>query len=268
MKGLQYALLLLLIATSMVAYGQQIASYPDSINRKRLNQTIITEAGTYLGGMAFLNYIWYKDDERVPFHFYNDGGGYLQMDKFGHAFAAYRESYAAYHALRKAGVGKKKALLYGGPIGFVFQAPIEVFDGIYEGWGFSWYDIAANAFGSALFMIQEAAFDDQVFLMKFSYSPSGYPKYHSTLGETPLESFFLDYNAHTYWLSGNLLKLTGIKTMPPWLNIALCACGCKVHLAKTLDLNRNHNQHLSVSLCTRGSITNSAKRAPFFSNDN
>ena len=36
--------------------------------------------------------------------------------------------------------------------------------------------------------------------MKFSYSPSGYPKYHSILGENELERFFLDYNGHTYFM--------------------------------------------------------------------
>ncbi|QCK15688.1 hypothetical protein [Mangrovivirga cuniculi] len=30
----------------------------------------------------------------------------------------------------------------------------------------------------------------------------------------------MDYNGHTYWLSGNLHKLTGIEGIPPWLNIA------------------------------------------------
>lgn len=121
---------------------------------------------------------------------------------------------------RWAGVEKKRALLYGGPIGFLFQIPIEIFDGLYEGWGFSWSDIAANTFGSALFMAQEAIFEEQIILMKFSYTPSGYPKYHSILGETQLESFVLDYNAHTYWLSGNIYKITGIKKIPKWINIA------------------------------------------------
>ena len=142
------------------------------------------------------------------------------MDKCGHAFGAYRESYMAYYALRRAGVDKKKALLYGGPIGLVFQTPIEIFDGLYEGWGFSWSDMIANTFGASLFTLQELAFDEQVFKMKFSYCPSIYPDYHSHLGETYLEIFFLDYNAHTYWLSGNLKRLTGIEKIPNWMNIA------------------------------------------------
>lgn len=211
---------ILIIFLCGVSQAQGINVYPDSINKRRLHKTIAVEAGSYLAGLAFLNNVWYKDVNRVPFNFYNDSKGYLQMDKFGHAYTAYRQSYSAYYALRKAGVDKKESLIYGGPIGFIFQAPIEVFDGLHEGWGFSWYDIAANTFGSALFIVQEAAFDEQIFLMKFSYSPSGYPKYHSALGENQLESFFLDYNAHTYWFSGNLQKLTGLTSIPPWLSVS------------------------------------------------
>jgi len=192
----------------------------DTLNKKRLHYIVAGESAVYLSGLSFLSFIWYKDHERVPFHWYNDSKGYLQMDKFGHAYCAYWESYAGYHALRWAGVDKKKALIYGGPVGLIFQTPVEIFDGLYEGWGFSWSDMAANTFGSLLFTTQEAIFDEQIVLMKFSYSPSGYPKYHEILGETPVESFFLDYNGHTQWLSGNIRRITGIEKVPPWLNIA------------------------------------------------
>jgi hypothetical protein len=47
------------------------------------------------------------------------------------------KSYIGYHWLRSAGVFRNKALIYGGSLGFVLQAPIEIFDGLYEGWGFS-----------------------------------------------------------------------------------------------------------------------------------
>lgn len=211
---------ILLFALNSKAQVRFVESYPDTLNKKRLQTVIGVGAGSYLAGLSFLSFIWYKDHERVPFHYYNDSQGYLQMDKAGHAFGAYRESFAAYYALRWAGMDKKRALIFGGPIGIIFQTPIEILDGMYEGWGFSWSDMAANTFGSALFISQQALFDEQVVLMKFSYSPSAYPKYHSILGETQLESFFLDYNAHTYWLSANVFKITGIEKFPKWINVA------------------------------------------------
>lgn len=215
-----FLLLFSAIAGQSLSQPTFMESYPDSLDKKRLYSVIGTETGSYVAGLSFLSFIWYKDSKRVPFHYYDDSRGYLQMDKGGHAYSAYRESYGAYYALRWAGMDKKRALLYGGPIGLIFQTPIEIFDGIYEHWGFSWPDMAANAFGTAMFMSQEALFDEQVVLMKFSYSPSGYPQYYHGLGETQLESFFMDYNAHTYWLSGNLKRMTGINKMPAWLNLA------------------------------------------------
>lgn len=213
-------LIVFFILIRINAQPEFIEAYPDTLDKKRLCTAIASETGTYLAGLAFLSYIWYKDQQRVPFHFYDDSKGYLQVDKAGHVYGAYRESYAAYYALRWAGLDKKKALFYGGPIGLIFQTPIEIFDGLFEGWGFSWSDMAANALGSLLFTGQEALFDEQVFLLKFSYSPSIYPKYHPILGETHLERFFLDYNGHTYWLSGSLSRLTGNKNIPGWINIA------------------------------------------------
>ncbi|MEA1875749.1 MAG: DUF2279 domain-containing protein [Bacteroidota bacterium] len=212
--------ILLIIGIGGVAQPGFMTSYPDTLNKKRLVTALACETGLYVAGLSFLGYIWYKDHERVPFHLYNDSKGYLQMDKAGHGYGAYRESYAAYYAMRWAGMDKWKALIYGGTAGMIFQTPIEIFDGLYEGWGFSWSDMAANTLGSLLFITQEALFEDQIFLMKFSYSPSIYPQYHSALGESHLERFFYDYNAHTYWLSGNVKRLTGIEKIPDWLNIA------------------------------------------------
>ena len=75
-------------------------------------------------------YIWYRDKASTPFHFYNDNQQWLQMDKFGHSFSAYRESQLAYHAMRWAGFSKKKALIYGGSMGFFLQLPIDIWDGL------------------------------------------------------------------------------------------------------------------------------------------
>lgn len=197
-------------------------NHADTIYKARLRTVIITESAFYLSGNAYLQYVWYKDHNRTKFHFYNDNKGYLQMDKCGHAYSAYQYSRKGYEALRWAGVSKKKSLIYGGPLGLILQTPIEVFDGLYEGYGFSKGDMWANTFGSALFTAQQAIWDKQVVRMKFSYSPSGYPKYRpKVLGQTELESFFMDYNGHTYWLSVNLQDLIGKNKLPAWFNIAL-----------------------------------------------
>ncbi|MCI5057155.1 MAG: YfiM family protein [Flavobacteriales bacterium] len=215
------AIFILFLNLHVEAQTNFSVDYPDSLNKKRLFSVIASETITYGAGLSFLSFIWYKDQERVPFHLYDDSKGYLQIDKAGHAYGAYRESYAAYYALRWAGLDKRRALIFGGPIGLIFQTPIEIFDGLYEDWGFSWWDMGANTLGSAMFMTQEALFDDQIVLMKFSYAPSIYPDYHRVLGENHIERFFYDYNGHTYWFSANLKKMTKIDKCPKWLNVAL-----------------------------------------------
>tara|TARA_B100000674_G_scaffold213924_1_gene175369 strand:- start:3826 stop:4710 length:885 start_codon:yes stop_codon:yes gene_type:complete len=205
-----------------IGVKSQIQQFPDSINWKKVNTLIAVESAFYIGGLSYLQYIWYADKERVPFHYYNDNKGWLQMDKWGHALTAYKESFTGYYGLRRAGVKKKKALIYGGPLGFFLQAPIEVFDGLYEGWGFSWGDMWANTAGSALLVGQELAYSDQIVKLKMSYQRSKMadlkPWY---LGENQFESFFYDYNGHTYWLSANLNRVVRDKKIPDWVNFAV-----------------------------------------------
>jgi len=209
-------------ACQVAAQDYSFKKYPEEINKRMLAAAIISESVFYVGGMSYLQFIWYKDHDRVPFHFYNDNAGYLQTDKFGHAFGAYLESYIGYHWLRRAGVPKKQSLIYGGSLGFILQFPIEVFDGLYEGWGFSWGDVIANTAGAGLLIGQELLFDDQVFKYKFSLSPSEYaPMANGYLGNNLWEYLFYDYNSHTYWLSGNINRFALKDKIPPWLNLAV-----------------------------------------------
>lgn len=198
-----------------------VAGQP-ALHRGRLAAIAGTEAALYAGSMVYLQFVWYKDHERVPFEFYNDSKGYLQVDKCGHAYGAYLESYIGYHALRWAGLPRKKALIFGGALGFVLQLPIEIWDGLYEGWGFSWSDVGANAFGSALVIGQELLWQEQRIKYKFSFAPSPYaPKANGYLGTTFAGQLFNDYNGHTYWLSIGLNKLIPSERIPDWLNVAV-----------------------------------------------
>ncbi len=192
------------------------------INRKILATAIVTESSVYVGSMAYLQYIWYKDHDRVPFHYYNDNAGYLQIDKFGHAYGSFLESDICYQWLLKAGVNKKKALIYGATMGIILQTPIEIFDGIYEGWGFSWGDMAANAAGSGFIIGQELWFKRRIVDLKFSFQRSAYaPDSHGMLGDNYLESLFYDYNGHSYWLSLGIQEFIPIKFVPSWLDVSL-----------------------------------------------
>lgn len=200
----------------------QETTYPDSLNGKRLAWTIASEVTFFTLGTLYLSEVWYRDHKQVSFHFYNDLAGWKQVDKFGHMYASYWESLLGYKALRKSGVPKKKALIWGGGLGLLLQTPIEIFDGLYEDYGFSPTDMVANTLGSFLVISQELIWDDQRIKMKFSYSPSSYTQYRpGYFGNTELEKLATDYNGHTYWLSINSDVIAPKLNLPPWLNLAV-----------------------------------------------
>lgn len=194
----------------------------DTLNIHRLRTVVAAESAIYAGGLYVMNNIWYKNHRAVPFHFYNDLKGWNQVDKAGHLYSAYYQSFYGIKALQWAGVNRKKALWYGGSLGLLMQTPIEIFDGLYEGYGFSTSDMIANTAGSALVIGQELMWEEQRIALKFSYHPTEYPRYRPSLfGESSVENFFTDYNGHTYWLSANLSSFLPEKKIPHWLNIAV-----------------------------------------------
>jgi len=112
------------------------SSYPtvsSRLRRDRLALVIGKEAVPYAGLLSYLQFVSYQDKARVPFEFYNDSKGFQQIDKCGHAFGAYLESYYGYRALGWAGARKKPAILFGSTLGILLQSPIEIWDGLYEG---------------------------------------------------------------------------------------------------------------------------------------
>lgn len=196
----------------------------DSIasERRSLGKAAGYTAVYYGGAMFLMSKTWYKGRETVPFHFYNDNKGWLQVDKFGHAFGAYLYSCAGYEFLLNSGCSKKEALMYGATLGFILQAPIEIMDGIHEGYGFSGGDFIANFLGSALVLGQELLFNEQVVRYKFSYHETGYShKANGYLGSTALNRVLKDYNGHTYWLSMPVKVICKSESIPPWLNVAV-----------------------------------------------
>ncbi|WKV11249.1 DUF2279 domain-containing protein [Marivirga harenae] len=192
------------------------------LNKKRIGISVGLTAASYTAGVLYLSEVWYKDHERVPLHFYDDNAGWKQMDKVAHAYIAYHQSRAGYEMLKWSGVNENTAIFLGGSLGFIFQLPIEIFDGLYEGYGFSWGDVYANSAGTLLFMLQQKFADEQVVKFKFSYFPTSYSKVNPrVLGENALESLFTDYNAQTYWLSVGIHKLMPNQSIPKWLNLAV-----------------------------------------------
>lgn len=196
---------------------------PDSYHKGRGKTVIIGLTAGYTVSMAGLYQLWYKDYPQGSFHFFNDNGEWMQVDKAGHAFSAYYLGTMGIGLMKWTGMPHKKAVWIGGSTGWLFLATIEVFDGFSSQWGFSVGDMIANTAGTMLAIGQELHWKEQRIRMKFSYSETQYPQYRpDLLGESGIERLFKDYNGQTYWLSGNIHSFcSSASKVPPWLNIAV-----------------------------------------------
>lgn len=201
-----------------------IPAQSDSVPNKNIRKIALTGTSAVLttGSVFYLNEAWYKEYNTGKFHFFNDNDEWLQMDKVGHVFTTYQTSRLMMNAFDWAGFNNRQKLFIGGTIGLGYMTAIEIMDGYSEGWGFSWGDMGANVFGSALAISQEAFWKQQRIQLKFSYAQSGIAKYNpSLLGENYYTQILKDYNGQTYWISINPTSFIKKETkFPAWLNVA------------------------------------------------
>ena len=196
----------------------------DSIPNKArtIGSTVAISTG-WGGSIAALSAVWYKDAWGDGFQFFNDRDEWMQMDKFGHAYTGLHLTRNTFDLYRWAGQDRKKSLLYGSIVGFGYLATFEVLDGFSSDWGFSWWDVAANAFGVSWFAWQELLWKEERIKMKFSASPSPYAQYRpEALGNTFSERLLKDYNGQTYWFNYNPSYFLKEDTkFPKWLALSV-----------------------------------------------
>lgn len=193
-----------------------------SINKRLLRNLSIGVGTLYVGSVIGLYQLWYRDYPQSTFHFFNDNGEWMQIDKAGHATSAYYIGMVGFEALSATGVTNNKAALIGGSLGLVYLTTVEIFDGYSAGWGASYGDVIANFTGTAAFISQQLIWKEQRILLKYSYHPTKFAPYRpDLLGSNSIQRALKDYNGHTYWLSGNIKSfLPEESRFPKWINIA------------------------------------------------
>lgn len=193
----------------------------DTLNKRRQNTVIITEAALASATLIGLSQIWYADYPKSGFHFINDNDEWLQMDKIGHFYSAYHLTRFGAEALKWSGSSPKKQLIYGAGFGLAFLTAVEVLDGYSAEWGASSGDIIANATGTTLYVSQELIWKEQRIIPKFSFHTTHYANQSpEKLGKSLNEQILKDYNGQTYWLSLNLHSFAKESKIPKWLNVA------------------------------------------------
>jgi hypothetical protein len=221
---------------------------------KRKNILLISESSAYTIALAGLNHLWYIDYPRSRFHFINDNGEWLQMDKVGHMSASYYMGVVGIKAYNWAGYSRKKAIWYGGMTGSFFLTIVEVLDGTSQQWGASSGDLIANSSGSLLAIVQALKWNEQRIQLKYSYSPTKWAELNpNQLGYNHLERSLKDYNGQTYWVSFNIKSLFNInhKKFPNWISVAVGYGGdsmTKPYAEDNSEVYRQYYASLDVDL--------------------
>ncbi|WP_128543920.1 DUF2279 domain-containing protein [Larkinella soli] len=199
----------------------QDTSRKEPCYRCRLQALIIGESVVYAGTIYGLSRAWYNDP-LTNFHFFNDNGEWKQFDKVGHLFTAYQITRHAAEAYRWAGLSNRKAAIYAGITGVIFQTPIEILDGFSPEYGFSVGDMVANVAGPVLYAGQYMAWNELRIHPKFSFHQTALAQVRpELLGRSLNEQWLKDYNGQTYWFSVNPWSFGSRESkFPKWLNIA------------------------------------------------
>jgi hypothetical protein len=208
-------------------HTQEIDSYQSAPNQKRKVIVSSVIGLGWVGSMTSLYNIWYRKMDQSPFHKFNDGNLWLQMDKAGHLYTGYQISTLTNGMLEWAGFNNKQAAITAGSIGLSYLCLLEIFDGFSSSWGFSWNDMSANLIGSSLFTVQELKWNEQRFLPKFSYHPTTFAQVRpEVLGSTFGQRLLKDYNGQTYWISFNPFQSLKNNPIPKWVCLSF---GYSVH---------------------------------------
>lgn len=209
----------------------------ESFNPARFWSMIGTGVAIYVPTVFVMDKVWYSQFQRGKFHYFDDSGEWLGVDKFGHFTLAYIESNWCFTAMRWAGLTNRQATWVGLGASTVLQATVEIMDGFVDKYGFSWADMGSNLAGSGLFGFQQLIWKEQRILLKDSYSAVSYPsmpieavngpqisslkeRASSLFGSSYSQSYLKDYNGKTYWLSVNPESFIKSNVFPKWLNIA------------------------------------------------
>ncbi len=213
-----FIVIISLLTISSTGYSQRsFFNRPDSLNKGRFIGISTGTGAFWAGSMIGLSQVWYSKVEKSKWHTFDDSKNWLQMDKVGHFYIAYKESQFTADLFRWTGLEDDKCIWLGAGVSFGYQTTFELFDAFSADWGFSWSDVAANTLGTTSYSLQSYFWGEERIIPKFSYSPTEFAAIRpEVLGGTFAESFFKDYNGQTYWLSFSPRTFFKNSRIPEW----------------------------------------------------
>lgn len=182
-------------------------------------------AAVFVGGNAAL-YSYFKQawwsGEPADFFFRADWDeNFRDQDKLGHVTGGYHLARFGNAFLRSACMSKKHAIAWSAAYAAAFQLQIEIWDGHYAKYGFSYADLLANTAGTALAVLHETHPATRAIKPLISYYPSAAQRNADNIPGELRPS--LDYSGQTYWLSADvnaLLPDDAKKYWPSFLRVS------------------------------------------------
>jgi hypothetical protein len=177
-------------------------------------------AATFVGANAYLySYFkkaWWSGERADHFFFHADWDqDFRDQDKFGHAFGGYHLARGGNALLRSSCTSKTKAVIWSAAYAAAFQLQIEIWDGLYKKYGFSYADLLANSTGTALAVLHETHPRTRAIKPTISYWPSAAQRNADNIPGSEIRPS-LDYSGQTYWLSADVDALLPDKAKPFW----------------------------------------------------
>jgi hypothetical protein len=201
-----------------------MASLPNAACPLTPNQVTAARAGVgtaFVGGNAYLYHYFKKawwSGERAPHFFFHADWDqpFRDQDKFGHLLGGYHLARIGYAGMREACVGEKKAIFWSAAYAAVFQLQIEIFDGQFKKYGFSYADMIANTAGQTLAVMQELHPRLRAIKPTFSYHETRALKNSASIADSSELRPSLDYSGQTYWFSADMNELLPDAAKPYW----------------------------------------------------
>ncbi|BDC99728.1 DUF2279 domain-containing protein [Persicobacter psychrovividus] len=180
----------------------------------------------YVLMIAGLGLAWYGPQGVSSFHFFNDLDEWYGMDKLGHFFTCFQMVRWAEVLLKKGGWDRQKRQSVAYLLGLLILLPVEVLDGFGRAYGFSVYDLLANAAGASFAYLQLRFWGKVKMFPRFSFFPSAWAEHRpQLLGQHLGEQVLKDYNGQVYWMSYPVRYFINRKSVPSWL---MCSIGYQV----------------------------------------
>lgn len=180
-------------------------------------------AVTFVGGNAglflYFKHAWWSGERAPHFFFRADWDQeFRDQDKFGHMWGGYHLARIGDALLRASCFSEPKAMTLAAAYATLFQLQIEIWDGHFTKYGFSYADLLANTAGTALALAQYRNPRLRAIKPTISYWPSSTMRNAGHIpGSTARELRpSLDYAGQTYWFSTDVHDLLPDHSKPYW----------------------------------------------------